>query len=112
MCTQTVRDQEDVKSHWLHFGIPHPAGKIMLIICSTAAFVILHGKGNHLHKSMLLHLLHLLHLQPLSLQLGAVHGVAQLYDGLPPCHELQLTVTFTFQFKHLSCGRRKNLGGN
>ena len=40
---------------------------------------------------MLLHLLHLLHLQFLSLQLGPVHGVAQLYDGLPPCPELQLT---------------------
>ena len=61
------------------------------MICSTEAFVILHGKGNHLHEFMLLHLLHLLHLQPLSLQLGAVHGVAQLYDGLPPCPELQLT---------------------
>ena len=60
------------------------------MIYSTEAFVILHGKGNHLHKIMLLHLLHL-HLQPLSLQLGAVHGVAQLYDGLPPCPELQLT---------------------
>ena len=81
------------------------------MICSTEAFVILHGKGNHLHEFMLLHLLHLLHLQPLSLQLGAVHGVAQLYDGLPPCPELQqYTVTFTFQFKHLSCGIRKNWG--
>ena len=72
----------------------------MLIICSTAAFVILHGKGNHLHEIMLLHLLHLLHLQPLPLQRGAVHGVAQLYDSLPPCPELQLTQSLSlFNFK-------------
>ena len=89
----------------------------MFIICSTAAFVILHGKGNHLHEIMLLHFLHL-HIQPLSIQLGAVHGVAQLYDGLPPCPELQrthcvyYTVTFTFQFEHLSYGRKNNWGAN
>ena len=82
----------------------------MFIICLAAAFVILHGKGNHLHKIMLLHLLHL-HLQPLSLQLGAVHGVSQLYDGLLPCPELQRTQSLSL-FKLNTClMEEKEMGG-
>ena len=83
----------------------------MFIICSTATFVILHGKGNHLHKIMLLHLLHLLHLQPLPLQLGAVHGVAQLYDGLPPCPELQHTQSLSLFNLNTCLMEEKIIGG-
>ena len=82
----------------------------MFIICSSAAFVILHGKGNHLHKIMLLHLLHL-HLQPLSLQLGAVHGVSQLYDGLPPCPELQRTQSLSLFNLNTCLMEEKIIGG-
>ena len=53
---------------------------------------ILQGRGNHLQKVRLLHLLHISYLFiTISHQLGTAHGVAQFYDGLPPCPELQLT---------------------
>ena len=62
---------------------------------------------------MLLHFLHLLHLQPLfiSFQFVAVHGVAQLYDGLPPCPELQLTQSLSLFNLYIDPYIEKIIGG-
>ena len=47
----------------------------------------------------------------ISFQFVAVHGVAQLYDGLPPCPELQLTQSLSLFNLYIDPYIEKIIGG-